>query len=295
MAGKRLQVHLDEDDTSSLGALAETTGLPESDIVRAALKLAEEIGLGGDAELLVPLASPDWPWPDWWAPLCSELQRRKDSNEPVRTATGVDNEIIEVNPTAGYVRLMSTRSRSGMPRNISVGMLKNAESATSHGVIVRVLRDLADSTAVKAASTGWHGSFRVASLLAAAMDDEHDWPPDQLGVYLVSEKPWKGKPKKGCKPLYVGSTTGRSARFCTRVGDLLIDMYGFFGDWTGHHSGGQNIWRWCRDNNVHPGDLYIGWYTADGMCPQCEETRWYDILEPVLNRKRPPRCKKTHQ
>jgi hypothetical protein len=40
----------------------------------------------------------------------------------------------------------------------------------------------------------------------------------------------------------VGGNTGGAARFCTRIGDLVADMHGFFGNETGHHSGGITRW-----------------------------------------------------
>ncbi len=288
MSAKRLQVHLDEDDKSALDALVEQTGLTESNVVRASLRLAEEVGLDGDGYLLKPLASPDWPWPDWWGPLCKKLEEMREVGEPVTTPTGIKNLIVHVDPHGGTITLESERSRSGAPRTLTVSMLRDPENATAHGVIVRVLRSL--PVDIPPVTSGWFGPFKVLDLLGAAIEDGHDWPPERLGVYLVSRKRWRGNPKGKCEPLYVGSTTGRSARFCTRVGDLIIDMFGFYGDSTGHSSGGQSLWAWCHDHGVQPGDLYLGWYTAPDICPRCEETRWYETLAPSLNKISPPRC-----
>jgi hypothetical protein len=59
-----------------------------------------------------------------------------------------------------------------------------------------------------------------------------EWISNGKSVYLISRKNnwWKrpnDKPTKECEPLYVGSTTGKSKRFRTRIGDLIADMFGF--------------------------------------------------------------------
>ncbi len=293
MDTKRLQVVLSPSESDSLTSMVERTGLSESDVVRAALKLAAETGMDDDAFLFRPLASPDWPWPTWWTSLCERLSGMQARGEAVETATGVRNEIIAVDPHGGYVDLMSERSRSGAPRRITVGMLRDPDNATAHGVIVRVLAAMAavaSDSPPSSGAPGWHGGYRISDLLAGCLDDAQDWPPERLGVYLVSRRAWRGAPTTACEPLYVGSTTGRSARFRTRMGDLLIDMFGFYGDTTGHSSGGQSLWAWCYAQKVGPGDLFIGWYTAEAMCTRCEENRWFKGLSPLLNKKPPPAC-----
>ena len=71
-------------------------------------------------------------------------------------------------------------------------------------------------------------------------------------------------------------------------------LFGFYGDFTGHSSGGQKLHEWCDANGVWPGELFIGWYAEPGMCARCAETRIFDDLAPRLNAIRPPRCTKTH-
>lgn len=98
--------------------------------------------------------------------------------------------------------------------------------------------------------------------------------------------------------LYIGSNTGSSSRFVTRVGDLIADMHGFWGGGTGHHSGGQTLWKWCNHNRVHPGDLWLAW--AKSSCVRCDERRRYHEFpratkddfstKGLLNKKSPPRC-----
>lgn len=147
----------------------------------------------------------------------------------------------------------------------------------------------------------WAGPFRVGELLSRCLEDNQPWPPSTDGVYLVSQHPWTASPSTGCAPLYVGGNTGRSgrARFCTRVGDLLADMHGFWDGGTGHHSGGQSIYKWCKKSRVRPGDLFIAWATRSPWCSRCAEL---DIISMfvgtwsarthvgLLNKNRPPAC-----
>lgn len=140
----------------------------------------------------------------------------------------------------------------------------------------------------------WTGPFRVADLLANCLVDDHPWPPESKAVYLVARRPWKGAPGDQCGPLYFGGTTGASERFCTRIGDLIADMHGFYGRRTGHHSGGQKLWVWCRNHRVVPGELFLGWATAP--CSRCAEVEVAESLAPewskrdLLNKNRPPGC-----
>jgi hypothetical protein len=144
----------------------------------------------------------------------------------------------------------------------------------------------------------WSGSFRISELLARCMEEDQPWPPAGSGVYLVSRYAWTGSPGAECEPLYVGSNTGESQRFCTRIGDLIADLHGFYDGGTGHHSGGQKLWTWCRDNKVHPGALYLGWGTSEDWCDRCAEVtlakqlvRSWAERAPLLNGNRPPACR----
>ncbi len=136
----------------------------------------------------------------------------------------------------------------------------------------------------------WMGPYLIDVLLDSFLIDSHPRPPEGDGVYLISEKPWKGKPEIGCVPLYVGGNTGKSKRFRTRIGDLIADMFGFFGDDTAHHSGGQTLHKYCMDKRVSPKNLYIGWLEKC-KCVRCAENKVYDELQPLLNKKRPSRCR----
>ena len=145
----------------------------------------------------------------------------------------------------------------------------------------------------------WTGPFKIQTLLNRCLDDDQPWPPSDHGVYAVTLKTWRNKPGDHCDPLYVGSTTGKEGRFCTRIGDLIADMFGFFGEMAGHSSGGKSLHRWCLDHNINPGQLYIGWAGRDPWCSRCAEIdavkaiigSWERRKEiGLLNKNRPPRC-----
>jgi hypothetical protein len=108
-------------------------------------------------------------------------------------------------------------------------------------------------------------------------------------VYVVSNLTWRGQPTKESDVLYVGSNTGESDRFITRIGDLIADMLGFWGQQTGHHSGGMRLWEYCHKNRINPLDLFLGWQ-VERPCVRCAEYDIFTALAPKLNRKRPARC-----
>ena len=290
---RRLQVVLDEADEVALRELIKNTALSESELVRVAIRLlGERLVEPGDEEVIRAELASARPMPAWWGPLADELERRHEKGLPVETEAGVANRIVSVDKAAGQLELISDRSRSRMTRTITVDMLERAQTATTHGAMVRRLRALAEEllAAAPKPEKGWVGPFRIARLLDSCIDAHQPWPPEELGVYLVSHQPWTRAPTKACEPLYVGSTTGRTPRFATRVGDLVADLFGFYGTATGHSTGGQRLWRWCDENRVKPGHLLLGWYTQPGMCPRCEEVRLTAALRPWLNLVLPPRC-----
>lgn len=137
----------------------------------------------------------------------------------------------------------------------------------------------------------WIGPFTINELLDNFSKPIHLRPPTDRGVYIISRKSWHNKPTSDCEPLYIGSNTGGSKRFRTRVGDLIADMFGFFSSETGHHSGGQSLFLFCKKNNVNPKDLYIGWI-KNCNCVRCAENEIYERFRPSLNRNRPAQCKK---
>lgn len=137
----------------------------------------------------------------------------------------------------------------------------------------------------------WIGPFKIQDFLTGMANRTLPTPPTKDGVYLVSDRAWVKEPSKACGPLYVGGNTGGSPRFLTRMGDLIADMFGFFCDETGHHTGGQSLRKYCHENNLNPQNLWIGW--AEGItCGRCGEVEMHNRLDPKLNKKKPPECKK---
>jgi hypothetical protein len=138
----------------------------------------------------------------------------------------------------------------------------------------------------------WIGPFQIRSLLEHALDSDGIRPPEHGSSYLVTLYGWSDRPLSDSGILYVGGITGGSARFRTRIGDLIADMFGFFTSTTGHHSGGQHLNSWCIAEKVHPLDLYLSWVEG-ATCHRCLEVRMHRTLKPQLNRVVPARCR-TH-
>ncbi len=135
----------------------------------------------------------------------------------------------------------------------------------------------------------WVGSFTIDELLDNVLDPAHPRPPEGNGAYLVSRRSWTKHPTRDCEPLYSGGNTGTSQRFRTRVGDLIADMFGLFGGPKGHHSGGQSLYRYCIEHQIHPKQLHIGWF-GDCACKRCAENVIFEQFRPQLNKIQPPRC-----
>jgi hypothetical protein len=78
-------------------------------------------------------------------------------------------------------------------------------------------------------------------------------------------------------------------------------MHQFFCESTGHHSGGQSLFKWCKDSDVHPADLFIAW-ALQTWCGRCAEIdlakhflKTWDERQQVglLNRNARPGAKRT--
>ncbi|MCR6733403.1 MAG: hypothetical protein NVV83_04615 [Afipia sp.] len=68
----------------------------------------------------------------------------------------------------------------------------------------------------------WIGPFQIRDLLEFSLKGSHiPQPPDSGSTYLVSKHSWQTHPSGDSEALYIGGNTGRSARFRTRMGDLL--------------------------------------------------------------------------
>ena len=133
---------------------------------------------------------------------------------------------------------------------------------------------------------GWEGAFSIEELLQDTLTAELPRPPEDNGIYVVTEFPWTEEPSASARVLYVGTTTGRKPRFRTRIGDLIADMFGFYGEKTGHHSGGQSLNEYCRAHEIHPLKLFIGWL-RDVPNRRDYECHYFDLLKPLLNKKKP--------
>lgn len=136
----------------------------------------------------------------------------------------------------------------------------------------------------------WIGPFTFDQIIRGALDPSFPRPPESDSAYVVTVKPWRAVPSRHSEPLYVGGNTSASARFRTRIGDLLADLLGLFTDTTGHSSGGQSLHRYCRETGTDPLALYIAW-AADVSCGRCLESHLYKQLFPRLNKVAPARCK----
>jgi len=135
----------------------------------------------------------------------------------------------------------------------------------------------------------WSGPFRVEDLLRARQNGGPLPPVTRRGIYLVSMREWRLEPGPDSRPLYLGGLTGKSRRFRTRVGDLLIDLLGFYDRDTGHSSGGQSLDAFCARTGTERHNLWVGW--ATGLkCGRCAEVDLYLRLRPSENKNRPPRC-----
>lgn len=135
----------------------------------------------------------------------------------------------------------------------------------------------------------WIGPFRIRNILQHSIDYRFPRPPESRSAYVVTRRPWIHNPNPSSKPLYIGGNTGGSKRFRTRLGDLLADAFGFFGNETGHSSGGQSLHRWCRRNHVNPLNLYVAW-VEHSKCHRCLEVRLHGHLKTKLNQMKPPKC-----
>ncbi len=145
----------------------------------------------------------------------------------------------------------------------------------------------------------WTGPFAIRELLNRCLDDAQPWPPPGQAVYLVSRHHWTHEPTPESSPLYFGGNTGHADRFCTRIGDLIADLFGFWDGGTGHHSGGQSLYKWCKSEAIAPGDLFLAWATRTPWCGRCAEADLARLVAPdwsqrsrvgLLNKNRSPMC-----
>jgi hypothetical protein len=141
----------------------------------------------------------------------------------------------------------------------------------------------------------WRGPITIDHLIENSVSRRSNrlFPPESDAIYVVTERWWTRHPTTRSGPLYVGGNSHNSDRFRTRVGDLIADMLGLYGEETGHHSGGRKIHQWCMSHDVHPRDLWLGWATARPWCSRCAErfvTAEIVEFDLLLNERTPPDC-----
>jgi hypothetical protein len=117
----------------------------------------------------------------------------------------------------------------------------------------------------------WAGRpFKIGEYLSAVGCGHNPRPPDAAGVYVVSEKTWKGAPDATANLLYAGQA--RYLRY--RIGQLLRDLLGFTSDDAADgeayvHRGRHLLWhRYCRARGVEPTELYFA-CCAPCKCTNC--------------------------
>jgi hypothetical protein len=114
-------------------------------------------------------------------------------------------------------------------------------------------------------------------------------------VYVVAERFWEGngEPPKTAGVRYIGKGDGKQKnQLRKRVGDLIIDICGYFDKDTGHHTFAYKF------KELQPGrdpmKLFISW--AEDECASCAENLLCDKFKDseLLNGAKPPKCKFHH-
>jgi hypothetical protein len=131
-----------------------------------------------------------------------------------------------------------------------------------------------------AAPLCWVGPFKIGEYLADVVSGQNPRPPDAPGVYVVSERTWKGLPDRVSNLIYAG----QAPYLRYRIGQLLCDLLGFTSDDPAdgeayEHRGGHLLWhRYCVARGVEPTNLYFAWCTPC-KCLDCALNR---LLEMTL-------------
>lgn len=135
----------------------------------------------------------------------------------------------------------------------------------------------------------WAGPFRLREYLdqpGAARHPTAELPPEQPGVYVVTERAWRDTPTSASGPVYVGE----SSLLRGRIGDLISSACGFHGTLVGRHSGGITISDQCCVHGQNPLELYLAWLPMPAVSTE-ERTVKEDELIATLQ----PRCNKRGQ
>jgi hypothetical protein len=128
------------------------------------------------------------------------------------------------------------------------------------------------------AASLWTRPIRIADYLSAVIGARNLRPPDAPGVYVLSERPWRGFPDKHANLIYAG----QAPYLRYRIGQLFCDLLGFTGDDPAdgeayEHRGGHVLWhRYCVARGVEPIDLYFAW-CAPCKCLDCAVGKLLEI------------------
>lgn len=140
----------------------------------------------------------------------------------------------------------------------------------------------------------WMRPCKLRELMDQNGGFDPDTLPERSGLYVFSSTPWDRKPTN---LLYLGSGHATaSTNLRHRVGNEVASALGFHGVVAGAGHGGVLLSKYCRENNISPLDLYLGWRTLpNNVCPVPDEQQLYDChhnkLSPhLLNKKRPSSC-----
>jgi hypothetical protein len=110
----------------------------------------------------------------------------------------------------------------------------------------------------------WTGPFQLRSYLDQ-QGAATPLPPEDPGVYVVTELSWNGDPSVSAGVLWVGASGVRTpqskAGLRGRIGNLVSSLCGFHGGYAGLHAGGVSISQsHCLASPGHsPLEVFIAW------------------------------------
>jgi hypothetical protein len=94
---------------------------------------------------------------------------------------------------------------------------------------------------------------------------------------VVTRNIWNIEPTAFAEVLYVGGNAKNPKQFRNRIGLLIKDMLGFWGEETGSHTGGHTLHRFCCEQQINPLDLQIAWILYAEICTRAE-TEWFESV-----------------
>ena len=129
----------------------------------------------------------------------------------------------------------------------------------------------------------WKGPFQLRSYLDH-QGGATPLPPEDPGIYVVTELSWNGDPLVSAGVLYVGASGPRTpqseAGLRGRIGNLLSSLCGFHGTYAGLHAGGIKISRgYCLASpRCSPLDLFVAWVSMRAAPPQIVAQAERDLI-----------------